>query len=119
MRQVFENLIENAIEFTRAGGSLDLSAALAGEQIEFRVKDSGIGIPASEIDRVFERFFRGERALDLGVPGTGLGLPMVRSLLQLQSGEIEVESSGIPGQGTAFIIRLPLYSARIPAGQPA
>jgi PAS domain S-box-containing protein len=119
MRQVFENLIDNSVEFTRAGGSLDLSAALAGEQIEFRVKDSGIGIPASEIDRVFERFFRGERALDLGVPGTGLGLPMVRSLLQLQGGEIEVESSGIPGQGTAFIIRLPLYAARIPAGQPA
>lgn len=119
MRQVFENLIDNAVEFTRAGGSLDLSARLAGEQIEFRVSDSGVGIPASEIDRVFERFFRGERALDLGVPGTGLGLPMVRSLLELQGGAIEVQSSGVPGQGTTFTFRLPLYAARIPAGQPA
>jgi PAS domain S-box-containing protein len=119
MRQVFENLIDNAIEFTRAGGSLALSARQDGERIEFSVKDSGIGIPASEIDRVFERFFRGERALDLGVPGTGLGLPMVRSLLQLQGGEIKVESSGVPGQGTTFIFRLPVYAARIPAEQPA
>ena len=118
MRQVFENLIDNAVEFTRAGGSLDLSAGLAGEQIEFRVEDSGIGIPPSEIERVFERFFRGERALDLGVPGTGLGLPMVRSLLELQGGKIDIESSGVPGQGTAFTIRLPLYADRIPAGQP-
>ncbi|MCJ7513146.1 MAG: ATP-binding protein [Anaerolineales bacterium] len=117
MRQVFENLIDNAVEFTRAGGSLELAAQAVGDQIEFTVKDSGIGIPAAEIDRVFERFFRGERALELGVPGTGLGLAIVRSLVQMQGGQIGVSSSGVPGQGTTFSFTLPLYAARIPVGQ--
>ncbi len=117
VRQVFENLIDNAVDFTLAGGRLELEARPSGEYLEFSIKDSGIGIPASEVDRIFERFFRGERALDLGIPGTGLGLSIVRSLVEMQGGEIHVSSSGVPGQGTTFTFSLPLYAARVPAGQ--
>lgn len=112
MRQVLENAADNAFQFTPAGGSVQLSARAAPEGVEFRMQDSGIGIPGSELPRIFERFFRGERALELGIPGTGLGLPIIRNLVQLQGGEVKVTSSGVPGEGTRLSITLPAYVGR-------
>jgi len=73
------------------------------------VKDNGIGIQPDELDRVFERFYRGEHAFVLATPGTGLGLAIVKQLVLMHKGKIWVESAGIPGQGSTFSFTLPVY----------
>jgi two-component system sensor histidine kinase SenX3 len=76
--------------------------------IEVKIKDNGIGISPEDRERVFERFFRGEQALDMAVAGTGLGLSIVRQLVEMHGGSISLESSGVPGDGTSFGFTLPI-----------
>ena len=78
------------------------------DQIEIDVQDNGIGISLSEQARIFERFYRGEQALIMGVAGTGLGLAIVLNLVEMHGGRIWVNSDGIPGRGTTFTIALPV-----------
>ncbi|MDX1601079.1 MAG: ATP-binding protein, partial [Anaerolineales bacterium] len=78
--------------------------------IMIAVDDTGIGIAPEEQERVFERFFRGEQALNLSVGGTGLGLSIVRQLIRMHGGELELSSEGVPGQGTSFAFTLPIHS---------
>ena len=110
LQQILRGLLDNSFNFTPAGGTVWIRALANGEGLRFEVADTGAGIPVAEQPRVFERFFRGEQALNLGVPGTGLGLSIVAHLVELHGGTIELESDGVPGQGTRFSFTLPLAS---------
>ena len=103
--QVFANLIHNAVKFTPANGTVRVRAALAPGAVAFAVQDSGAGIAADEIDRVFERFYKGDRARAGG--GTGLGLAIAKHIVHAHGGTLAVVSDG-PGRGATFTFTLPL-----------
>ena len=111
LQQILRGLLDNAFNFTPAGGTVWIRARTQGGEVRVDVVDTGTGIPAAEQPRVFERFFRGEQALNLGVPGTGLGLSIVAHLVERHGGTIELESPGVPGKGTRFTVRLPAAPA--------
>ena len=117
--QVFDNLISNAVKFTPAGGCIDVSVRCENGNIITSVTDNGLGIPAADQPRLFERFFRSAATSEL--PGTGLGLTIVRAIVEGHGGEITCDSS--EGAGTAFTFRLPQKrTARAtprPAHEPA
>jgi PAS domain S-box-containing protein len=104
--QVFTNLIGNAIKFTERG-HIDVSLAQKDEEVEFTISDTGIGIAAEELPRVFNKFLQFGRAAGAGEKGTGLGLSIAKGLIELHRGRIWVESE--PGKGTKFIFTLPKY----------
>jgi two-component system phosphate regulon sensor histidine kinase PhoR len=79
------------------------------DEVQIDIKDSGVGIHPEDLPRVFERFYRGESPLVLGVSGTGLGLSIVQNLVEMHKGRIWAESSGVPGEGTTFSFTLPVY----------
>jgi CheY-like chemotaxis protein len=105
--QVFENLIGNAIKFTPPGGTITVGAALADGAVRFWVRDTGIGIPAENISRLFDRFWQGRRADRRGV---GLGLPISRGIVEAHSGRIWFEST--PGSGATFLFTIPTATRR-------
>ena len=103
LEQVFVNLLDNAIKYTPAGGSVTLDAAAEGDQVRISVKDTGIGIPSRDLPRIFERFYRVDSARSREEGGTGLGLAIVKHIVQLLGGTVSVESSG---QGSTFYVTL-------------
>ena len=106
LRQVLANLIDNAIKYGRADGNVTLRGqVLAGARVELTVRDDGPGIPAEAKSRIFERFYRVDKARSREQGGTGLGLAIVKNVVQAHGGEVRVESS--PGNGTEFFITLP------------
>jgi PAS domain S-box-containing protein len=116
LTQVLLNLLNNAAKYTEPGGTICLSAEefhAGGHAAEavFRVRDTGIGIPAEMLPRIFEMFTQVNRALDRTQGGLGIGLSLVRGLVQLHDGRVEAHSAG-PGQGSEFVVRLPLPQAR-------
>ena len=112
--QVFDNLISNAIKFTPERGSVKVRLGCDDETIVASVCDTGTGIPEAEQSRLFERFFRSSSTRD--VPGTGLGLTIVRAIVQGHGGEITCESTS--GEGTTFTFTLPLRAAAPAAAAP-
>lgn len=105
LRQVFSNLIENAVKYSPEGSEVQLEVERLGDRVEVAVVDSGIGIPIDQHDAVFERFHRLDPDMARGVGGTGLGLFVVRELLGLMDGTVRVE----PGDpGTRMVVTLPL-----------
>lgn len=112
VRQVINNLVENSFNYTPAGGHIWISLEEAEGCLEVRIRDNGIGIKPEEQKRVFERFYRGEQALNLAVAGTGLGLSIVRQLVEMHDGTLHLESEGVPGKGCTFIITLPIAPRR-------
>jgi two-component system, OmpR family, phosphate regulon sensor histidine kinase PhoR len=104
LEQVLVNLIHNAIKFTRPGGEVFLTAQAEEGFVRFSVRDNGIGIPASELERIFERFYKANRARSGG--GTGLGLSISRHLVEAHAGRIWVESR--EGQGSTFHFTIPV-----------
>ncbi|MEJ2747036.1 MAG: PAS domain S-box protein [Anaerolineae bacterium] len=107
MRQVFTNLINNAISFTSSGQvQVKTEAAQEKKSICISVIDDGIGITAEEIPYIFDRFFRGQQIAQFNIPGTGLGLSVVQDIVRLHDGQVEVESQ--PGEGSCFRIWLPM-----------
>lgn len=106
MEQVIVNLLHNAIKFTPSGGEITLSAWQDRENIIFSVQDNGVGIPADDLSRIFERFFKSDRARTTG--GTGLGLAISRHLVEAHAGRIWAES--IEGKGSTFFFQLPIAS---------
>lgn len=104
MEQVVVNLLHNAIKFTPAGGKITVSAISLKDRVQICVRDTGIGIPSADLPRVFERFYKADRARSTG--GTGLGLSIARHLVQAHGGEIWVESE--EGRGSAFYFEIPL-----------
>jgi two-component system phosphate regulon sensor histidine kinase PhoR len=103
LEQVLVNLIHNAVKFTRPGGEVLLSAAAGAEAVEFVVRDTGAGIPADELPRIFERFYRVDRARSGG--GTGLGLSIARHIVEAHRGGIRAESE--EGRGSSFHFTIP------------
>ncbi len=106
MRQIVDNLLDNAIKYTPDGGSVSVRWGRDGSQARIEVSDTGIGIPASEQQRIFERFFRVDRARSRQLGGTGLGLSIVKHLAQSFGGSAGVQSH--PGKGSCFYVMLPL-----------
>ncbi len=105
MQRVFSNLLENALRYTPAGGSVSVDIQRDEAGIVITVKDSGIGIEPEEIDQIFDEFHRTVEAKKFSPEGTGLGLPIVKNILMRYNGFITVESQ--PGRGTSFCITLP------------
>ncbi|HEX3299516.1 MAG TPA: ATP-binding protein [Actinomycetota bacterium] len=99
------NLIDNAVRYTGEGGSVTVSVRADADVVLVRVADTGIGIPQRELPRIFERFYRVDRARSRETGGTGLGLSIVRHVTENHGGEVTVESE--LGQGTVFEVRLP------------
>ena len=107
LRQVISNLIDNAIKYGRIEGAVVISArSLDARRIEVSVQDDGPGIPAEACARIFERFFRGDKARSREQGGTGLGLAIVKHVVQAHGGEVRVESA--PGAGARFSFTLPV-----------
>ncbi|USB32371.1 ATP-binding protein [Paenibacillus sp. YPG26] len=111
LRQVFMNLLSNAISYTLDGGRVkvtveSLESSGEEEKIRFVISDTGIGIPKKDLPRIFERFYRVDKARSRSSGGTGLGLSIVKHLVELHHGTIRVESK--VGEGTVFILDLPL-----------
>jgi two-component system phosphate regulon sensor histidine kinase PhoR len=109
LRQVLRNLLDNAIKFTPEGGRIYVEAALSsnGRSIEVHVRDSGIGIPSSDLPRIFERFYRVDKARSRDQGGTGLGLAIVKHIVEAHKGKVDVKSS--LGQGSDFGFSLPVH----------
>lgn len=103
VEMALSNLIDNALKFTPAGGSITLSAAQTGPAARLMVRDTGKGISAGDLPHVFERFYRAQNA---SAPGSGLGLAIVKSIAQAHGGAATAHSE--PGQGSLFVIELPL-----------
>ncbi|MBM4431956.1 MAG: PAS domain-containing sensor histidine kinase, partial [Chloroflexi bacterium] len=103
MHQVVTNLLHNAIKFTAAGGTITVSAATIEKDVVISVRDTGVGIPKEELPRVFERFYKVDRARSGG--GTGLGLSIAKHIVQAHGGRIWVEST--QGQGSTFSFSVP------------
>jgi two-component system OmpR family sensor kinase/two-component system sensor histidine kinase BaeS len=106
LAQVLHNLMYNALQHTPAGGVISLHAKLDGDYVQLRVKDTGKGIPAEHLPRVFDRFYRVESDRSRETGGAGLGLAIVRAIVEAHDGYITVESDGVPGHGTTFTVRL-------------
>jgi signal transduction histidine kinase len=105
---ILDNLLENAYNYTEAGGDITLSLHPRRAEVQIDVQDSGIGIPLDLQSRVFDRFYRGEHPFVLATSGTGLGLSIVKHLVEMHNGRIWLESSGAPGQGSTFSFTLPI-----------
>ena len=106
IEQVVTNLIGNAVKFTPPGGTINLSVRTEGQQALLAVKDSGVGIPADVIPKIFDLFVQSERSLDRSQGGLGIGLTLVRRLVELHGGSVQASSDGV-GMGSTFIVHLP------------
>ena len=107
MTQVLVNLLDNALRYTPAGGTISLAARQIPEGVAVVVKDTGPGIPAEDLSHLFERFYKGDKSRQREEGGSGLGLAIAKSLVEVQGGQIRVESK--PGEGATFIIELPAH----------
>ena len=108
MGQALFNLLENAVRYTPAGGTILLTAQCHGEHLHLIIQDNGVGIPAEHLPHVFERFYCPDRARTPAEGRAGLGLSIVKSIVEAHGGTVKVESEGVPGKGSTFTISLPL-----------
>src|SRR5215469_9244850 len=114
--QVFSNLVSNAIKYSPSGGRIEINAGIETEQVVVVIEDHGIGIPAKDLDQLFERYHRGSNVS--GIVGTGVGLYLVKMVVDLHGGIVAVTSK--EGEGTRFTVRLPINPpAQIAAIPPA
>ena len=100
------NLVENAVKYSNDGGVVQVRSRVGESMVEIMVADQGIGIPARDIDRIFERFYRVDKARSRVTGGTGLGLSIVRHVAANHGGEVLVSSE--EGEGSTFVLRLPV-----------
>ncbi len=114
IEQVLLNLIHNAIKFTPAGGTITVDAVESGPVLQVTVRDTGVGVSTEELPRVFERFYKADKARRSD--GTGLGLAIAKHIVQVHGGTIWVESA--PGEGASFTFTLPLAAQPPATPQP-
>jgi CheY-like chemotaxis protein len=114
MTQVFGNLLTNAAKYTPSKGRITLSVAREGAQVRVTVSDTGIGIPAGSLNKVFDMFAQVGRHGDIAQGGLGIGLSLVRQLVQMHGGSVSVTSPG-SGHGSSFIVQLPLRDDAVAA----
>lgn len=103
IRELIDNLLQNAIRYNKENGSVLVQVTIENSHPLLRVKDTGIGIPADRLDRVFERFYRVDKSRSRETGGTGLGLAIVKHIAELHSAEIAIDST--EGTGTEITIR--------------
>jgi len=113
LEQILANLLNNAAKYTEPGGRIWLTTERDNSEVVVRVRDTGIGIPPDMLPRVFEMFIQVDRSLDRAQGGLGIGLTLVRSLVEMHGGSVEARSAG-PGKGSEFAIRLPVLQ-QLPA----
>ncbi len=113
IQQVLVNLLDNAIKFSQPGTPIRLTAALAGNSLEVRVSNTGEGVPADELDRIFDRFYRVQSKRVSASPGTGLGLAICKGIVEAHGGLILAES--VPGGETTIVCGIPLTGS-VPTG---
>jgi CheY-like chemotaxis protein len=121
LEQLITNLLDNAARYTMPGGQVWVSAELSGDEAVIRVRDTGIGVPPDVLDRVFEPFVQSSGSLARSDGGLGVGLTLVRGLIEMHGGSVEAHSPGL-GQGSEFVVRLPAREpaeATAPAAEPA
>jgi PAS domain S-box-containing protein len=119
LTQVVGNLLNNACKFTNRGGHVSLTADLHDQLAEIRVRDDGIGIAAEELPRIFEMFTQLENAHDRSRDGLGIGLTLVKNLVEMHGGSVSAHSEGL-GRGSEFIVSLPvLEEPQVPAPRPS
>jgi two-component sensor histidine kinase len=116
LEQVLKNLLNNAVKYTEPGGRIWLTAESGCGDVVFRVRDTGIGIDPAMLPYVFDSFWQVERALDHSQGGLGIGLALVRKIVEMHGGSVSAFSRG-PGRGSEFVVRLPLTST--PEGHDA
>ncbi|MDQ8181973.1 ATP-binding protein [Pelagicoccus sp. SDUM812005] len=116
LAQVVSNLLNNAAKYTPEGGRIWLSCEAQGDVAVVSVRDNGIGIPEDMLERIFEMFAQIDRPMEKGYTGLGIGLTLVKSLVEMHEGEISVRSEGL-NQGTEFSIRLPILRAEPEGGK--
>lgn len=113
LTQVITNLVSNAIKYSPAGGAVELRTTRAERTVLLSVRDHGMGIPAEHLEKIFDRYSRVETTETRAIQGTGLGLPIVRQIVQLSEGQVWATSQS--GQGSVFFVELPLSQAASPA----
>ncbi len=106
--QVLDNLVSNAVKYTPDGGSIDVSLEVHGQVAVLRVRDTGKGISPEEQSHLFTRYHRGRGDATRGIRGTGLGLVIVKEIVEAHGGTVGLESEGVPGKGATFSVAVPL-----------
>jgi len=112
LHQAVYNLVENALKYTPKGGVVTVHLQCTSSTLTFAIQDSGIGIPRSDLTRLFEKFYRGTNREALAQRGTGLGLAIVKSIAERHGGKVWVESE--LGQGSTFFLLIPLMQPKVP-----
>jgi signal transduction histidine kinase len=108
MRQVLANLLDNAVKYTGTGGRVEIAANREDGEAVLTVSDTGIGIPADELPRIWDRLYRGDKSRS--TRGLGLGLSLVKAIVAAHGGRVDVRSD--PGAGSTFELRLPVGAAQ-------
>ena len=106
LQEVIYNLLDNAVKYSQPEGKIVMKAAREGDQVRIGISDQGIGVPSRDLPRIFERFYRADKARSRELGGTGLGLSIVKHIVELHSGSVEAEST--IGRGTTISVRLPI-----------
>jgi len=114
LRQVLFNLLSNAIKFSHRGGTVTIGGTATPDQVVLTVRDTGIGVPTHELPKLFTRFFRSAADEAHNIPGTGLGLAVVREIIEKHGGTVTMDST--PGEGSTVTVVLPVTP--IPPAQP-
>ncbi|MGN6135072.1 MAG: ATP-binding response regulator, partial [Aureliella sp.] len=107
LAQVFSNLLNNSAKYTPPNGHISLSVSANATEVEVRVRDTGLGIPADALGAVFDMFSQVDRNMERAQGGLGIGLTLVRRLVEMHGGTVEARSEG-PGKGSEFVVRLPI-----------
>ena len=107
LAQALSNLLNNSAKYTEPGGSISLTAEQQGDQVTIRVRDTGIGIPAETLPHLFKMFVQGSHSVGRSQGGLGIGLSVVKGLVDMHGGTVEACSEG-PGKGSEFVVRLPV-----------
>jgi signal transduction histidine kinase len=116
LRQIVTNLLDNACKYTRPFGRIRLSLERVGENVIVGVEDNGSGIPSDRLPYVFDLFSRSTCTLESPVRGLGIGLALVREIVELHEGAVEARSDG-PGRGSVFIVRMPICTSYVQGEQ--
>lgn len=118
LSQVFANLLNNACKYTEPGGRIGVTARQQNGQVEVRVRDTGIGIPPESLPYIFDMFTQVDASLERAQGGLGIGLTLVRRLVEMHGGSVVAQSAG-PGKGSEFIVRLPAAPTPAPISPPS
>ena len=110
LAQVFGNLINNSCKYTQPGGTIWVTATRVGNDVEVSIKDTGIGIPPDKLNAIFEMFTQLDRSFARSQGGLGIGLTLVKTLVEMHGGSVEAHSAGI-GHGSEFVVRLPMLES--------